>query len=154
MSKLSKRSAFRRCLLSKTCRLSGGLKVKLVLTETEVLEHGSGRGCLVSCQSHFLNNPTLPALKPPTTPSFFSALRFHASAYQTHPPIHIPPQTPPPSSPQLFPGTFARRDSPLYFVLRLLANLPSTAGDGVHCVINTWRYSCCPRCPISVPSSG
>lgn len=147
--------------LSKTCRLSGGLKVKLVLTETEVQEPGSGRGSLVSCQNHFPNNPTLPALKPPPPPSSSPHCVFmHQHIKLTPAPIHIPPQTPTPSSPQLFPGTFAQRDSPpsplppLYFVLRLLANLPSTAGDGVHCVINTWRYSRCPRCLISVPSSG
>lgn len=58
----------------------------------------TGSGRLVWCQSHFPNNPTLHALKL-SSPSSFSALRFPASAYQTHPAsIHISPQTPHPSS--------------------------------------------------------
>lgn len=71
-----------------------------------------GPVCLVSRQSHFPNNPTLPSLK--KSPPPFTALRFPASAYQTHPPhpLCIPPITPQPSSglpssPQLFPGTLA-----------------------------------------------
>lgn len=123
----------------------------------------------VCCQSHFLNNPTLPPPRPP--PFSFSALRFPASAYQTHPaliripnpkppPPHTHPPPPPPAflpHPNYFPGLLPQRDSftpMLSFVVRLLTNLPCAAGDGVHCVINTWRYSCCPECLFSLPSSG
>lgn len=139
-------------LLSKNCPFSQGLKLKLVLTETDKQDHRSGPGCRVSCQSHFPNKPTLPALKSPRpthpTPPLHHVF-LHQHIKLTPPtPIYIPCQTPPPASPQLFPRTLAQRDS--CFILKFFANLPSTAGDSVDCVINTWRYSCCPQCLISM----
>lgn len=100
--------------------------MSVVLTDTEGTRTSdrTDQATLFSCQSPFLNNPTLLVLRLPSpqcSSSLYCFLFFFRPNQHiklpapTSPPSpHILPQTPPTFSPQLFPGTLAPRDSPLH----------------------------------------